>query len=148
MVEIQLYKYNGLSNVVNKTLTDAVTMTGLLRETYNTYEPVITVRTDDVFVYNYCFLPVFGKYYFVESVNVVDKNTYSVSLTEDVIMTYKEQILSSTGIVTESDEPNRYASNRNNVYDVRPQFQTLIFPNKELFSEDGSIIMVTIKGDK
>lgn len=148
MVEIQFYKYNGLSNVVNKTLADAVTMTGLLRETYNTFDPVVTVRTDAVFTYNYCFIPVFGKYYFVETVNVVDNNTYSVSLTEDVLMSYKEQILSSTGVAVERAEPNKYSSNRNNVYDVRPQFQTLNFPSTGLFNEEGSIIMVTIKGDK
>ena len=64
----------------------------------------------------------------------------------DVLFTYKDKILSSSGILTQGENVNKYLSNRSNVVDVRPNVRKLDFPNKELLNETGSIVMVTIKG--
>lgn len=66
----------------------------------------------------------------------------------DVLFTYKDKILASSGILTQGENVNKYLSNRANVVDVRPNVRKLDFPNKELLNETGSIVMVTIKGNK
>ncbi|MFV3037823.1 hypothetical protein ACNI5A_32325, partial [Klebsiella pneumoniae] len=60
----------------------------------------------------------------------------------------KDKILASSGTLTQGENVNKYLSNRANVVDVRPNVRKLDFPNKELLNETGSIIMITIKGNK
>lgn len=147
MITITFYKYGGKSNAIPKTLGTGTDMQGLLRNAYDILRPTITVRQNTLFDYNYCYIPIFNRYYFIETVSVESADTYSLDLSVDVLQTYKESILSSKGVLSASDTPNKYASNRNTVYDSRPNFQTLEFPNKDLFNKDGTIIMITIKGD-
>lgn len=147
MVSIKFYNYNGHYNSVPKTLGDAVTLDGLFRDDYNYTAPTITVTSSTPITYNYCYVPTFDKYYYIYRIEVINSTTYRLYLRLDVLQTYRIAILNSKGTVTESDNANKYASNRNVVYDVRPQFEKISFANSGLFKEDGSIIMITIKGD-
>lgn len=148
MITITFYKYGGKTNAVSKELGTGTELQGLLRDAYDILNPSITVRSSELFGYNYCYVPVFGRYYFIERVSVESTDTYSLELSVDVLMTYKASILASRGVISRQADPNKHASNRNTVYDTRPKFQTLNFPNTGLFSKDGSIIMVTIKGNE
>ena len=148
MIEIILYKYSGKHNSLPKTLEEGTTLQGVLRELYNVSAPVVSVRTADLFTFNYCYLPIFGRYYFIEREDVTGTDTYNLHLSCDVLQTYSESILGSMGTVTQRDEPNTYVNDRSLKYDMRPKFQTVNFPSKGLFTRDGSIIMITIKGDK
>lgn len=149
-MKITFYKYNGHTNNVNKTLNGGVEIDGRLRGECNILYPTIKIRSDKLFDYNYCYIPDFKRYYFVKSVTAEygDNTVYNVAMSVDVLQTYKDNILRSSGTVTESDNANKYVSNRNNVYDVRPNFTKIDFSNKGLFNEEGTIIMVTIKGSK
>ena len=148
MIEATFYKYNGKYNAVPKTLPTGTTLQGLLRDSYDRATPVITVRTNAPFDYNYCHFPVFGRYYFIDRVDVQSNDTYRLTLSVDVLHTFSTAILGSTGTVTQRDTPNMYVNDRATKYDVRPQFQTVNFPVSGLFDKDGSIIMITIKGNK
>lgn len=148
MIEATFYKYNGKYNAVPKTLPTGETFQGLLRDSYNRANPVITVRTNTVFDYNYCYVPTFGRYYFIDRVDVQSNDTYRLTLSVDVLQTFSAAILNSTGTVTQRDTPNRYVNDRETKYDVRPKFETVGFPVSGLFDKDGSIIMITIKGNK
>ena len=77
-----------------------------------------------------------------------DGDLCTVRLKVDVLLTYKDKILASSGTLTQGENVNKYLSNRANVVDVRPNVRKLDFPNKELLNETGSIVMVTIKGNK
>ena len=147
MITITFYKYGGKTNAIPKTLGTGTDMQGLLRDTYDILRPTITVRQSAVFDYNYCYVPVFNRYYFIENIGVESADIYALSLSVDVLQTYRESILASRGVISQSDNPNKHANNRNTVYDSMPNFQKLEFPNKDLFNKDGTIIMVTIKGD-
>lgn len=62
-------------------------------------------------------------------------------------MTFKEQILEATGEIYATDDPHKYDGDYKPVCDVRTQKQKIPFPENEL-SEDGSIVMITIKGNR
>lgn len=143
---IKTYNYNGKPNRVNKTLQDNEEYTGVLNSTVNILEPVIRFRTRNVVTFNYVYIESLKRYYFVSEIRQ-DGDVCTVYLRVDVLMTYKDKILDSTGTLTKSENGNKYLSNRTNVVDVRPNIRKLDFPNKGLLNEIGSIIMVTIKGN-
>lgn len=148
MFNIATYKYNCEPNKLNKIghLTPTGDYKGVLNGEFNVLTPVVRFRTNEPVSFNYAFIPALGnRYYFVESIKQ-DGNLCTVQLKIDVLMTYRENILKSTGTLIGGENTDKYNSSRNEVYDVRPQIKRFDFPNTGLFNEDGNIIMVTIKG--
>ena len=143
---IKTYNYNGEPNRVNKTLQENEEYTGVLNSTVNILEPVIRFRTRNVVTFNYVYIESLKRYYFVSEIRQ-DGDVCTVYLRTDVLMTYKDKILDSTGTLTKGATVNGYASNRSNTYDLRPKLKKLDFPNMGLFSDSDNIIMVTIKGN-
>lgn len=143
---IKTYNYNGEPNRVNKTLQENEEYTGVLNSTVNILEPVIRFRTTNIVTFNYVYIESLNRYYFVSEIRQ-DGDICTVYLREDVLMTYKDKILDSTGTLTKGTDVNKYASNRENNYDLRPKLKKLDFPNTGLFSDKDNIIMVTIKGN-
>lgn len=143
---IKTYNYNGEPNRVNKTLQENKEYTGVLNSNVNVLDPVIRFRTRNVVTFNYVYIESLHRYYFVSELQQ-DGDICTVYLQEDVLMTYKDEILHSTGTLTKGENANKYASNRENAYDLRPKLKKLDFPTKGLFSDKDNIIMVTIKGN-
>lgn len=142
---IKTYNYNGEPNRVNKILQENEEYTGVLNSTVNILEPVVRFRTRNVVTFNYVYIESLHRYYFVSEIRQ-DGDVCTVYLHTDVLMTYKDKILDSTGTLTKGETVNGYASNRANVYDLRPKLKKIDFPNTGLFSDNDNIIMVTIKG--
>ena len=143
---IKTYNYNGEPNRVNKTLQENEEYTGVLNSTVNILEPVIRFRSRNVVTFSYVYIESLHRYYFVSEIRQ-DGDMCTVYLRTDVLMTYKDKILNSTGTLTKGETVNGYASNRTNAYDLRPKLKKLDFPNTGLFSDNDNIIMVTIKGN-
>ena len=143
---IKTYNYNGEPNRVNKTLQENEEYTGVLNSTVNILEPVIRFRTTNVVTFNYVYIESLHRYYFVSEIQQ-NGDICTVYLRTDVLMTYKDKILNSTGTLTKGETVNGYASNRSNAYDLRPKLKKLDFPNTGLFSDNDNIIMVTLKGN-
>lgn len=147
MIKIKTFNFDGKPNEVNKTLQENEEYTGVLNSTVNILEPVICFRSNNVVTFNYVYIESLNRYYFVSEIRQ-DGDICTVYLRVDVLFTYKDIILNSTATLTKSENGNKYLSNRSNVVDVRPNVRKLDFPNKELLNETGSIVMVTIKGNK
>ena len=146
MVKIKTFIYNGKPNEVNKTLQENAEYTGVLNATFNVLTPVVRFRTRTPVAFNYVYIESLNRYYFVSEIRQ-DGDICTVYLRTDVLMTYKDKILDSIGTLTKGANVNKYASNRENTYDLRPKLKKLDFPNKGLFSDNDNIIMVTIKGN-
>lgn len=147
MIKIKTFNFDDKPNEVNKTLQENEEYTGVLNSTVNILEPVIRFRSNNVVTFNYVYIESLQRYYFVSEIRQ-DGDICTVRLRVDVLFTYKDIILNSTATLTKSENGNKYLSNRSNVVDVRPNVRKLDFPNKELLNETGSIVMVTIKGNK
>lgn len=147
MIKIKTFNFDGKPNEVNKTLQENEEYTGVLNSTVNILEPVIRFRSNNAVTFNYVYIESLNRYYFVSEIRQ-DGDICTVRLRVDVLLTYKDIILNSTATLTKSENGNKYLSNRSNVVDVRPNVRKLDFPNKELLNETGSIVMVTIKGNK
>lgn len=147
MIKIKTFIYDGKPNKVNKTLQENEEYTGVLNSTVNVLTPVVRFRTRTPVNFNYVYIDSLNRYYFVSEISQ-DGDICTVRLKVDVLYTYKEKILSSSATLTKGENVNKYVSNRSNVVDLRPNIRKVDFPNKELLNETGSIIMVTIKGNK
>lgn len=147
MTTITFYKYNGHPNTINKVLGTGTDIEGDLRQDFDILRPVLTLRSNTRPTYNYCYINDLGRFYFVDSVAFTGNKGYEMRLRVDVLKTYETEILSALGSVSESEQANPYLSNRNTVYNRQPNFEKVAFPNTSLLNQDGSIIMVTIKGN-
>lgn len=148
MTTINFYSYNGHPNTVNKQLGEFTAIEGDLRQTFDVLRPTVTLRKQPRPTFNYCYIPDLGRYYFVDRVSFEGNNTYELSLLVDVLQTYKDEIKNATGNITRRDNPDKYVSNRNTVYSRVPHFVKSEFSNKGLLNDSGTMVMVTIKGNK
>lgn len=146
MVKIKTYIYDGKPNKVNKTIQANEEYTGVLNAMFNILTPVVRLRTHTPVSFNYVYIEELNRYYFVSELTQ-DGDICTVHLNVDVLMTYKDKILDSVATLIKGEHVNKYASNRENIYDLRPKLKKLDFPNTGLFNDNDNIIMVTIKGN-
>ena len=144
-----LYNYKGQPNTIKKKLTPLSKINFALHPEVNVHNPTLKIQMPpNMYGFNYVYLEELGKYYFVDNIRYIGGQTYLLTLSLDVLQTYKDVILQSTAIIVESDNANRDLSVNSNVYNVFPKTDILHFQNSKLFDKEGSIIMVTLKGNK
>lgn len=146
MIKIKTFVYDGKPNEVNKNLQANEEYTGVLNATFNVLTPVVRFRTRTPVTFNYVYIESLNRYYFV-SEKQQDGDICTVRLRVDVLFTYKDIILNSSATLVKGDNVNKFVSNRNNVYDVRPKTKKINFPNTGLLNETGTVVMVTLKGN-
>ena len=73
----------------------------VLKEMVSVSAPVIEIQID-AFDFNYCYIPAFKRYYFVQQVVILNNDRMEFHLTVDVLATYKADILASSLYVTRS----------------------------------------------
>lgn len=146
MIKVTLYNYNGNRNTVNKNLVGGIECVGAIRDETNVLYPVLTIRVQGIINANYCYIPTLGRYYFIDSITYLSSDKATLKLSVDVLKSYENEILQASATVTQTDNPDKYSSNRETIYNRKPNFEKIEFPNKNLFNDTGTMIMVTIKG--
>lgn len=147
MTDIVFYNYTGRNNVVNKSLTGGVSLQGHLQSEFSVLRPVVTIKSETPIAYNYAYISALNRFYFVETNAFVGNGKYRLQLAVDVLKTYAVEIFNATGTITRKDGANAYLSTTENVYDIRPNVEKVEFAS-DLFTQQGSIIMITIKGNE
>ena len=142
-MQILFYNTASENNRIGKTLEDEKSLTGTFKGEVNLQNPVITVQTD-LLNYNYCYMPDFNRYYFIERIEVTRMNLYTIYLKIDVLETYKPAIKKLKVIVSNSAGANPYYNGYINGVDVRTDYETKMFENN--FDENGQIVLVALYG--
>ena len=103
--EISFYNNTAETNRVDKTnyLTLVSIMNGNLREETSLTDLVITIQQSEVPTFNYAFIKSFNRYYYVTDIASVRNNLWEISLSVDVLMTYKEALLNCTGFIDRNE---------------------------------------------
>lgn len=103
---IRLLSMNQEKNRINKTTSDGVELEGELRDAADVVNPAILVKrkVDDICGYNYAYIPAFKRWYFINNVQSYRSNLSVISMTVDVLMTYKEAIMNSTSLIVRSSK--------------------------------------------
>lgn len=97
-------------NVINKTIIQLRTVNIVLREMVDEKRPALLLHDDTVADSNYCYLPDFKRYYFIEQVNRYNAHLVKVVLACDLLMTYKDKLLQQNVLITATSKPS-YLSN-------------------------------------
>ena len=97
-MELNLYKCSDGDNVINKTLTDKLTINITLKRDVNITAPqIILINDNGAFFnqYNYAEIQELGRFYFIDSVTSLNNKMESLALRCDVLETYKADVLAS-----------------------------------------------------
>lgn len=106
-MELILYRTIDAPNVINKTLTDPVSINIVLKNDVNIINPEI-ILSGDYRGFNYAHIPELNRFYFVESFEQINLRFGKLYLSCDVLETYKVDILNCKGIITRDIKDGDY----------------------------------------
>lgn len=110
-MNVKMYYNESDDRAINKSITNETLFQGDLRDSVTIMGPVIRFYSADVLRFNYCYIPDFQRYYHVTSIEAVSLDIYDVSLSVDVLMSFRGDILKLPAIVnkqTERENGNEY----------------------------------------
>lgn len=143
---IIFYKTLSKPNEINKVLQNSFTITGSFKTDTDVIKPIIKVlnTTDfNIFNYNYCYISELKRYYFVEDITILADKLFFISLSLDVLYTYKNAILSSVGNISRYSQ-NVQSSKKDTIEDY---IENEILLNNP-FSETGTMVMSALNGQE
>ena len=97
-MQITFYSTDDGENVINKTLSQGVTIPINLKRETDILNPVLTLTNKtgiDYSQFNYCYIDVLKRFYFIRTVRQLNSALFHVELSCDVLETYKDKILAS-----------------------------------------------------
>ena len=146
-MEIKLYKTSSPRKKLVKDLTDGITLTGTLRGQSSIMSPSLQIQDIAVIGYNYCYIPDFGRYYYINGINALRANLFELSLGIDVLMTYAEAIRNNAAII-DKVQPQKGAMpyiNDGSYVSTNKMYQTIINFSGG-FNDNGEFILITAGG--
>ena len=148
-MEITLYTNDSENNKLEKTITNSILLEGNLRDESSIINPIILIssnKEDIPYMYNYAYIPAFGRYYFITDIESVRTGIWRVSMHVDVLMSYKEQIKNLNVIINNSEETgaNNYLSGNQWITNVKNTTNIVNFPNG--LNDNGEFILITAGG--
>lgn len=119
-------------NVVDKSLIELATKQCTVHMEIEVEEPELLMQYDPAYALlnvNYCYIPDFGHYYFVEPF-VYDGKLMRIKLHTDLLMTFKDALLNQTVTVDRNEYANQgYLQDDEYSALAYEQVQTKEFPN-------------------
>lgn len=138
-MELILYHTNDSNNTINKDLTLITTKNINLKQSTNLYQTFLILKNDkttDFSKVNYA--KMLKKFYFVSYETIANNNFIRLNLKEDVLETFKDEILNSDFDIIGKSEID-YTSN----VPTSKKVQTKIIKSNVTLSDDENIIVQT-----
>ena len=142
-MNILLYKTTNANNDLNKTISDKVELVGALRDASSIIAPSILIQSNPI-GYNYAYIPEFGRYYYIKNITAFRKGAYNVDLKCDVLMSFKDEILEMSGIVSRLTTGSPYVQ-RDVLCKVTETHKRIDFPATP-FTRNGTYILIAKGG--
>lgn len=146
-MEIKLFKTLSPRKKLVKELTDGITLTGTLRGQSSVMSPSLQIQDIAVIGYNYCYIPDFGRYYYINEINALRTNLFELSLGIDVLMTYASEIRGNYAIVDKVENFGvafNYINDGSWINTNRTEQSVINFANG--FNDNGEFILITAGG--
>lgn len=145
-MELQLFQNKSSENTINKDLTLIATKNINLKQSTNLYQTFLVFKNDNTTDYSKInYAKMLSKYYFVSHETLQNNSLIRLHLKEDVLETYKDDILNSSADIIEKSTPN----NIRNITTSK-EVETFKLKSSVVLPKTQSVIMVTIasEGDK
>lgn len=145
-MELQLFQNKSSENTINKDLTLITTKNINLKQSTNLYQTFLVFKNDNTTDYSKVnYAKMLNKYYFVSHETLQNNSLIRLHLKEDVLETYKDDILNSSADIIEKSTPN-------NIRNIKTSKEVETFKLKStvVLPKTQSVIMVTVasEGDK
>lgn len=145
-MELKLFQNKSSENTINKDLTLITTKNINLKQSTNLYQTFLIFKNDGITNYSKVnYAKMLNKFYFVSHETLQNNSLIRLELKEDVLETYKDNILNSSADIIEKSTPN-------NVRNIKTskEVETFKLKSSVVLPKKQSIIMVTVasEGDK
>lgn len=143
-MEIKFYYNSSEKNKIGKSLSNELVLTGNLRDECSVTNPVISVNISSLVGYNYCYITEFNRYYYITDIVSVRTNLWRVTLSIDVLESFKNDILNLSCIVDKQhdyDKYNNYIDDGSYINEIKTFTEIANFQSG--FNEDGEFILIT-----
>ena len=138
------YKYNGIKNKINKTLSNGLTINDVIvQNDFDITAFELLIKNNNFSSeYNYCYIQDLGRYYFIESVEKMNGTIYKIRLTVDVLKSFSTQIENIQAVITKSENPD------NDFVDCEKSenYTSEVINLTDNFNHNGNLILVTSLG--
>lgn len=140
---LKLYKNSSENNDLNKNISDEKIVKGYSRTVIDMLNPVIDLQGIEINKYNYCYVQQLNRYYYIENISISPNGIYRLSMRIDVLMTYRDDILASQGLITKNREYNPYTGE----VDTESRYTLSKHEFENGFNyNDGDFVLVTMRG--
>ncbi len=146
-MKIILYNTTDNNNVINKVLKDSTEFEIKFKDKTDIMKPVVLLHSETDVNFNYAYMENFKRFYFIESIEIFPNNIYSLSLTCDVLESFKDEILKSSGYISQQNENINPYYNTDYETEVKKEVD-LYESDTEINVDEKSIILVTVGGVK
>lgn len=145
-MDITLYVNSSERQAINKNIGSGSTFTGSLRGESSVINPSFLLETDNPSGYNYCQIPDFGRYYFINNITSIRTRIWRIDCEVDVLMSFASEILALNVIVSDNSsfDDERYFSGSSWKTLVKTKTDVINFPSGLL--NDGEYILITSGG--
>lgn len=136
---VTFYKMLENKNKINKTLNNGLDINGTFRGKVDILKPTIEITTENNIDFNYCYIPLLNRYYFIDNIEIIRNNFYILYLSVDVLKTYADSIKECSAVIVESENPNReyYTAKMTDKTDV------INYDFADKFNKDGKLVLIT-----
>jgi hypothetical protein len=143
-MEIKLYYNSSDNRCIKKNITDEFLISGTLRESTSIVNPEITVVSINPLRYNYCYIPLLQRYYYINNVISEKNGVWKLIMEVDPLMSFKNDILALKVVVSKqssADNGDEYIDDGSLVTD-NLMFKTVYnFANG--FNNNSEYILIT-----
>lgn len=145
-MDVILCNNNSEPNKINKNISNLLTLSGNLKEETSILNPVVLIEIEDPAEYNYAYIPEFNRYYFINDIVSVRNGIWRISMTVDVLMSFKSSILNVPVIVSDTEYLGSDMYLPGQVWKTKVKENTNIINFPSGLSENGHFILITAGG--
>ena len=135
-MEIILYETKNDNNDIPKKLENSVSFPNcIIKKETSIKNPINELNTQWEFLTNknYCYIPLFNRYYFINNMTALKGGIIELSLSVDVLQSYKDKILNSTQLVKRQEyKKSQYQIDNMIPLKVNKNISVIEFDNSEL----------------
>ena len=143
---LKLYVTTDGDNVINKTLQFKKEYPIKFKEQTSITSPIIALQVGNelnILDCNYCYVSEFNRYYFIQDIQVVNKNMYRLTLDCDVLESFKDDILNSYVKINRKLDDGDYTQ-INNIIDLRKENE--LYHSDVTLNSEKTLILTTMGG--
>lgn len=132
-MKVILYYNASEVNKINKSLNYENEFEGTLRDDTSIVNPVIIMNITDPTKFNYCYIPEFGRYYFINDIVSVKNKLWRLSLNVDVLESFKAYFINLNCIIDKQEDITKCNTSLNDgtyTTSVETFNEIVTFPNQ------------------